>query len=94
MTKYLKRRGKSYSFNMRIPDDVKEHFGGKSHITKGLGTRDQDLATALSNRLAGEYLLRFQALRGSPQARDTLARDTYEKTRAAFADGEIDATTV
>lgn len=82
MSRYLKKRKKGFYFVMDIPARHRPHFGGKKRFEQTLGTRDEALAQAKADRLAGEYKLQFLALDGNGAAERALARLEYARAQA------------
>lgn len=89
MPRYLKRRKRGWYFQLDIPANLRGHFGGKARIEQTLSTRDEKLAEAKANQLAGEYKLQFLALQGSGDAEKALARTTYQAQRDEVLGGEV-----
>lgn len=78
MARHLKRRKRGWYFQLDIPAHLRKHFEGRTRIEQTLSTRDEKLAEAKAKHLAGEYKLKFLALEGVPDARQALARTSYE----------------
>lgn len=89
MARYLKRRRRGWYFQLDIPADLRHHFDGKARIEQTLSTRDERLAQAKADQLAGEYKLKFMALEGSPDAQQALQRSTYEKRVGEVVGGQL-----
>ncbi|WP_459412732.1 DUF6538 domain-containing protein [Marinobacter shengliensis] len=90
-TKYIQKRGNIYQFVMRVPSDLKEHYGQR-YIRLSLKTGDPKEAAKKAESLAKSYNIEFAALRndsGQPPRRvlDTATRmaDRYA-TLDAFVD--------
>lgn len=98
MGRYLKRRKRAWYFVMEIPAHHRGRMGGKARLEQTLSTRDEGLAAAKAQKLAGEYKLRFLAWEGNPHAESSVALQEYEKAAlevqraevVAFAEGEDD----
>lgn len=89
MARYLKRRKRGWYFQLEIPTHLRSHFGGRTRIEQTLSTRDERLAAAKAKQLAGEYKLRFLALEGIPDAKQAVARNTYEYNVKGVLENEI-----
>ena len=90
MANYLLRRGKSYSFQIAIPERHRAHFNGRQKVVQTLGTRDYDVAKAKALKLASEYKARFLALEGREDAQTNLARLEYERVRQKALGGAFE----
>lgn len=67
--KYIIKRGKTYYLNLRKPEDLREHFSGRSDfITKSLRTRDASEALSRRDEMLREYEKQFEDLRADPDA--------------------------
>lgn len=91
MAKHLKRRKRGWYFQLDIPQHLRPHFGGKARIEQTLSTRDETLAEARAQKLAGEYKLKFYALEGRPSAQEEVAQRVYQQSAESVLSGEIAA---
>lgn len=91
MAKHLKRRKRGWYFQLDIPQHLRPHFGGKARIEQTLSTRDETLAEAKAQKLAGEYKLQFLALEGRPAAQQEVAQRVYQASAESVLSGEIAA---
>lgn len=89
MGRHLKRRRKTWYFQLDVPSHLQSHYG-KKRIEETLGTRDEKLAEAKAKKRAGELKLEFMALEGSPEACELLARAEYRKNSKAVERGALD----
>ena len=89
LARYLKKRKRRWYFVMEIPAQHRSRFGGKARIEKTLNTRDEGLAAAKAQKLAGEYKLKFLAWEGNPHAEDAVAQQEYEQAALEVQRGEL-----
>lgn len=87
----LKLRHHKWSAKISIPTDVRQHFGGRTHVEKSLGTSDRKLAQVQHDLLAADIRAQIHQLRtGTAPSVDL--RDLYVRERAAAVAGEYRAT--
>src|SRR5690606_40242928 len=81
---------RGWYFVMEIPTQHRSRFGGKARIERTLSTRDEGLAAAKAQKLAGEYKLKFLAWEGNPHAEDAaVPQQEYEQAALEVQRGEL-----
>ncbi|WP_162604989.1 site-specific integrase [Geomonas terrae] len=63
VAEYLYRRGRNYYFLIKIPTDLKAHFGGRQHLVKSLKTSSLSEAKAAVEPLRGKTKTAFILMR-------------------------------
>lgn len=63
-SRYLVRRGDTFYFRLRVPDDVRQHFPARE-IVRSLHTTDRRVAAPQALVLAAQHLQQFHSLRMS-----------------------------
>lgn len=61
--KYYRRRGRNYFLNLRIPDDLRSHFEGKTHFTDKLDATTDREAAKTAFQLMQRYEQQFSDIR-------------------------------
>jgi integrase len=83
----LKLRYRTWSAKIFVPEDVRRHFGGRTHIERSLGTSDRKEAEVAHKQLVAEIAARIHELRtGKAPAVDL--RAIYQRERMQAAEGE------
>jgi len=92
--RYIRRRRQGFEFQFRIPGDVASHFGGKTMLSRGLDTRDANVAQARADELAAHYRTMFEALRGNPAAHVDLRRKLRQHAHEQAREGQWDSESI
>ncbi|WP_114097837.1 site-specific integrase [Thalassospira profundimaris] len=82
-TRYLLKRRQGWYFRMKIPADLRPHYGGKSQILKSLRTGDLSKAQSLRWQMVADQKAEFEVLTG---VRDWTPAQIEEKAEREFTE--------
>ena len=78
--RHVQKRGNSYYFRLRIPDDLRIHFHGRREITKTLQTMDAHAVILKASELFHYWKHQFEMLRSGEAETVEISIDGNAKT--------------
>ncbi|WP_310593361.1 DUF6538 domain-containing protein [Pedomonas mirosovicensis] len=89
MPNYIKLRKRTYYANIPIPAELRGRYGGRVKLEHSLKTSDVKVARAAAAALAERIKLEKQAVKGSRDAKDALARLRYIDAQREVLSGAL-----